>query len=289
MSSSSNKQKIYSSKIKSRIIKESNFYEKNQQDLYITKQQKFNFDDNLVEDELDTVFLKEQKIKTNKKNVIEKKVYPLKTITTLSILLILCCVLIICQFIYPYYKANYIEPAVPENIVFLGDSITDFYDLDKYYPNNFVVNSGIAGNTTADILEDMKKRVYCYNPSKVFLLIGTNDLETGASVDDIVKNIMKIAKQIKKNRKETKIYIESIYPVNHNIENNTADKRNNNDIKKINKRLKKYCQDNKFTYINLYSILKDDSDNLSTDITDDGLHLNEKGYDLLTDYLNKYL
>ncbi len=285
---SSNKKKPILSEPKSRTKKNAYLYEK--EDLSITKQQKFNFDDDLVEDELDTSFLEKPKRKVNKKIIIEKKVYPVKTITLLIILLILCFGLII----YLGYKNNHksqtvSKKVVPENIVFLGDSITDFYDLDKYYPNNFVVNSGISGNTTDDILEDMKNRVYCYNPSKVFLLIGTNDLELGTSIDNIVNNIIKITKQIKKNRKNTKIYIESIYPVNHDIGNNMAGKRDNNDIKEINKKLKKYCQENKFTYINLYSVLKDDSDNLSIDVTDDGLHLNEKGYDLLTDYLDNYL
>ena len=72
------------------------------------------------------------------------------------------------------------------NYLFLGDSITDFYDLDKYYEGLPVVNSGISGNTTEDILNDMKNRVYNYNPSKVFLLIGTNDLIHDISVDEIV-------------------------------------------------------------------------------------------------------
>ena len=58
---------------------------------------------------------------------------------------------------------------VPDNYLFLGDSITEYYDLDKYYPDLPVVNSGIAGDTTEDILNDMEGRVYQYNPSKIFL------------------------------------------------------------------------------------------------------------------------
>ena len=73
------------------------------------------------------------------------------------------------------YKDRYI---IPENIVFLGDSITYYYDLDKYYPDNNVVNSGICGDVSEDILNDMYNRVYKYNPSIVFLLIGTNQLES---------------------------------------------------------------------------------------------------------------
>ena len=106
------------------------------------------------------------------------------------------------------------KEVVPENIVFLGDSITEYYDLETYYSDYNIVNSGISGNTTDDIINDMKKRVYQYNPSKVFLLIGTNDLNKGKTKDEIVENIEKIITEIKENRKNSIIYLESIYPVN---------------------------------------------------------------------------
>ena len=53
------------------------------------------------------------------------------------------------------------------NYLFLGDSITDFYDLDKYFNDYKVVNSGISGNQTSDIYKDIKKRAYVYNPSTI--------------------------------------------------------------------------------------------------------------------------
>lgn len=63
-----------------------------------------------------------------------------------------------------------------ELILFLGDSLTARYDLNKYYAKYYTVNSGIGGNITTNILDDMDKRVYKYKPKKVFLLIGINDL-----------------------------------------------------------------------------------------------------------------
>ena len=81
---------------------------------------------------------------------------------------------------------------VPDNYLFLGDSITEYYDLNNYYPNMPVINSGIAGNTTEDILDEMQERVYQYKSKyKIFILIGTNDLQKGKKVDDIVNNIDK--------------------------------------------------------------------------------------------------
>lgn len=175
------------------------------------------------------------------------------------------------------------------NYLFLGDSITDYYDLDKYYEGLPVVNSGISGNTTNDILNDMKARVYNYNPSKVFLLIGTNDLVHDISVDDIVSNIEKIISNIKDNRPQAEIYVESVYPVNDNLDEEMVDVRNNNDIKDINKKIKKYCDDNDYIYINIYDKLLDEDGNFSEKYTDDGLHPNENGYEIITKEIKKYL
>ena len=175
------------------------------------------------------------------------------------------------------------------NYLFLGDSITDFYDLDKYYKGLPIVNSGISGNTTDDILDDMKARVYDYNPSKVFLLIGTNDLIHDSSVDDIASNIEKIVNEINSNKPQAEIYVESVYPVNDNLDEDMVDVRNNDDIMDINEKIKKYCDDNGYNYINMYDKLLDDDGNFNEEYTDDGLHPNSKGYEVITDELKKYL
>ena len=175
------------------------------------------------------------------------------------------------------------------NYLFLGDSITEFYDLDKYFPNMPVVNSGISGNTTEDILNDMKERVYDYNPSKVFLLIGTNDLRDEKSVDEVVDNIKKIIEKIEKNRKEAEIYLESVYPVNEKINKKVVELRNNQDINEINNKIKKYAEEQNITYIDLHKKLVNDEGLLDKKYTRDGLHLNEEGYKVVTEELMKYL
>lgn len=175
------------------------------------------------------------------------------------------------------------------NYLFLGDSITDYYDLNKYFEDLPVVNSGVSGNTTQDILDDMKNRVYDYNPSKVFLLIGTNDLNHDISVEKIVSNIEKIVSDINNHEKQADIYIESVYPVNDNLDEDVVDDRNNEDIMEINNKVKEYCDKNDYTYINLYDILLDDDNNFNEEYTDDGLHPNSRGYEVITEELKKYL
>lgn len=184
------------------------------------------------------------------------------------------------------YKDRYI---IPENIVFLGDSITDFYDLDKYYPDNNVVNSGVSGDVSEDILSDMYNRVYKYNPSIVFLLIGTNQIQVGDSDEKIINEINKIVSEIHEKNPITKIYVESIYPVNDNISKKSVQSRDNDRISKLNKMIEDSIKDIAYAkYINIYDKLVIDN-KLNEAYSDDGLHLNDKGYEVVTEIIKKYI
>lgn len=179
-----------------------------------------------------------------------------------------------------------------ENIVFLGDSITDYYPIDEIFLDLPIINSGKAGYKTTDILEEMDTLVYQYNPTSVYLLIGTNDFikETDENqVEEVENNIVKIVENIKKNRSKTKIYIESIYPVNRNVNPTSVADRDNEEIQEVNEFLKKYCDDNHYTYIDLYHSLTDDDGNLYKKYTNDGLHANEIGYGRISQILLEYL
>lgn len=185
-------------------------------------------------------------------------------------------------------------PVVDDNYVFLGDSITDWYDLDKYFEGLPVVNSGVSGYSTNNILNNMNKMVYQYNPSKVFILIGINDLELKVDNDVVVNNIRKIVQGIKKNRRYAKIYVESIYPINNSdddkIEGSIINgNRKNSDIIDINNKLVKLTEEEGATYIDLHKELVDDGGLLKIEYTVDGLHLSSEGYEKVTEVLRKYI
>ena len=179
------------------------------------------------------------------------------------------------------------------NYLFLGDSITDFYDLDKYFNDYKVVNSGISGNQTSDIYKDIKKRAYVYNPSTILLLIGTNDLEHDVSNEDIIKNIKNIIKSLNENLPNATVYLESIYPINNEkdskINHSSVGKRKNKDIVLINSELKQYCNDKNCTYLDMYSLLEDKDGNLKLEYTKEGLHMSDEGYEVITKELKKYM
>lgn len=182
------------------------------------------------------------------------------------------------------------------NIVMLGDSITDFYDLDKYYGSDeLMVNSGINGNKTQDVINDIKDRVYAYNPSEIFLLLGVNDiLYNDASPENVISQIDEIVCDIQDKLPNTKIYIESIYPVNDEWKNNHDDRVKtagevNITIAETNKLLKDYCSNNDIKYINVYSALVLEDGSLNSEYSDDGLHPNDNGYEVITKILKKYM
>ena len=190
------------------------------------------------------------------------------------------------------YKLEKIERYTynKESIVFLGDSITSRCNLNKYFPNYNVYNSGIAGNMTKDILGDMENRVFVYNPTKVFILIGTNDLVySGLDNDGIKNNIEEIINKIYEKNSNIKIYLESIYPVNNSLNKEIVETRTNDNIKNLNNKIEKICDNNKCTYINMYDNLTDKNGNMKRIYTVDGLHLNKIGYKVVASKLTKYL
>ncbi len=181
-----------------------------------------------------------------------------------------------------------------QNIVFLGDSMIDWYPIDDFFEDIPTVNSGHAGDKTVNILDNMKERVYIYNPTKVFIQIGTNDLKNdNVNNDDIAENIRKIVQGIKNNRTQALIYVISIYPINSS-DNEKINKENvlprtNEEIEKINKQIKEVCEDENVTYIDIYHKLISDDGDLKLKYTVDGLHLNEMGYYKVTKSLLPYV
>lgn len=222
-------------------------------------------------------------MKKKKKIVISSKT----VIIILSILLLFSLVINI--YFFDVKKTSIV---LDENIVFFGDSITSGYKIEEFYPKNNVINSGTGGDTTENLLERMND-VYKYNPSKVFILIGINDLNRGKSIDEILDNIQRIVNNIKTNRKYTNIYIESVYPINRNVFED-KDYSFNNDIsndtiKELNDRLSNLCKENSIQYVDVYNNLIDSEGNLKEDYTKEGLHLTDLGYFKVTSSLVKYI
>ncbi len=286
-------------------------------DLSKTQQQQLVFDDVDLDAtmNLDTSFM-EKKDKKKVKKIVNEVVLPPKYDEVceeknksglIISLLLISCLLFITFIAYHYLffdhsekvkniitKEEVVEKVIDDNFLFLGDSITEQYDLKAYFKDYPVVNSGVSGDFTSSIVVDMKKRVYDYNPSKVFLLIGINDLRKKTEISEIVSNIKEIVELIKENRPYSEIYLESIYPINKTDDDKISDdvrdiEFDNDKVMEVNDLLKDLAKDEKITYVDLYNILIDDDGNLNISYTKDGLHISSEGYEVITNELMKYI
>lgn len=180
-------------------------------------------------------------------------------------------------------------PDTKGEIIFLGNSITDGGEWCELLKNPKAKNRGISGDTTEGVLFRLNE-ITSSKPKKVFLLIGINDLSRGVSKDTVFSNICRIAQIIKKDSPRTKVFIQSILPVNEsfglfkNHTNKTAD------VLWVNTQLKAWCEKEQVQYVDLYSRFTiKDSELLNPQLTNDGLHLKGEGYLLWLDIIKPFL
>lgn len=189
---------------------------------------------------------------------------------------------------YYYHKKEHFEtlPDMDNEIIFLGNSITDNCEWAELFQNPNIKNRGIGGDDTDGILERLSE-VTNSNPSKIFIMIGTNDLAYGKSVEHVVSNYYKIIDSIQLWSPKTDIYIQSVLPVEDAIHTT----RKNSNILKINKELENLASIKKVTYIDLFSVFVNEIGKLNLDYSIDGLHINGKGYliwkETIQDYVNE--
>lgn len=169
-------------------------------------------------------------------------------------------------------------------VVFVGDSITDFCDLGRFYPGLNAVNRGIAGDVTLGVLRRMEESVYALAPRLVVLLIGINDIARGHSIEKILNNIREIISDIRVNCPDTAIIVQSVYPVNPRWREHYA-KRNTPLVKELNAGIEEITAEFGCTFANIYPYLVGDDGYLIDEYTKDGLHPNDKGYEVISSHL----
>lgn len=184
------------------------------------------------------------------------------------------------------------EPIVKGEIIFLGNSITEFGDWQKFLNTSTVINRGIAGDNTFGVLARLDD-VINREPNKLFIEIGINDISQNIPVEIIVKNISTIIEIIKAKSPMTKIYIHSVLPTNDNVKNEYPDAYNkNNVVNLVNRQLKKLAKKENVIYIDINKIFKDRYGKLDIKYAEsDGLHINDFAYKTWVELLksNKYL
>ena len=174
------------------------------------------------------------------------------------------------------------QPAEPGRVVFLGDSITDGWKLSQYFPNKPYVNRGISGQTTPQMLARMFEDVINLKPEAMIVLGGTNDIarNTGpVTLSMLEENIQMITELA--HAHGIKVILCSVTPISDYGPRRMTDGRPPADILRLNAWMKEYTARNHETYCDYFTALVDEKGWLKEGISRDGLHPNDKGYDLM--------
>ena len=186
-----------------------------------------------------------------------------------------------------YRAANAaLKPPAPEDnrVVFFGDSITDLWKLEDYFPGKPYLNRGIGGQTTPQMLIRFRQDVIDLQTKVVVILAGTNDIagNTGPErIEDIEANYASMAELARANG--IRVVFSSILPV-HNytpLSQNPFAQRPLVKILELNRWLKEYCAANGHVYVDYFSAMVDGNGLLKRDLAEDGLHPNKAGYGIM--------
>ena len=194
------------------------------------------------------------------------------------------------------------KPYNPERVVFMGDSITDFWKLAEYFPGKPYVNRGISGQTTPQMLVRMYPDVIVHKPAAMVLLAGINDVSqnTGPATAEMVEqNIMAMTDIASQNG--IKVILCSVMPVSDYgffkakasgklpsyMKEPVTATHPPEDILKLNAWMKDYASKVNAVYVDYFSAMADGKGFLKENISEDGIHPNAEGYKIMTAIVEK--
>lgn len=181
------------------------------------------------------------------------------------------------------------EPAIGnKDIVMLGNSLTENGgDWAARLGNKNVRNRGIIGDEVMGVY-DRLHQILPGHPAKLFLLIGVNDVSHDLTTDTIVGMIRVTVERIRKESPDTKLYLQSLLPINESFGRYKRLAGKTNMIPEINKQLEELAKEKGLTYINLFPLFTEKGSNvLRAELTTDGLHLKEEGYKIWVKAIRK--
>lgn len=177
--------------------------------------------------------------------------------------------------------------------LFIGDSITEGLDLNYFFGDSTMINMGIGGDFTEGILRRLEP-VARIQPKRIFLLIGINDVLKRLHVEGICERQKEIVQALQKASPQSAIYIQSVLPIHSDYRVKEGLKRITTEhvleeIQTINTTLEETCRAAGVTFIDLYPAFTDSRGQLQSELTYDGLHLNNNGNQVWTTLLRPML
>ncbi len=178
------------------------------------------------------------------------------------------------------------------NVVLLGDSITEGFDVARFFPGRRVLNRGIGGDVVGNglapddqrgVLQRLDSSVFDCAPTDLFILIGINDFNSGHSIDSLEAGYREMLEKVRKHSPTLRVYVQSLLPTRgpHDDKNEI--------VREFNTRLQKMAGEFNCTYVDLHSLMSDGEGKLKAEFTPDGLHLKDPGYAVWRDQIVKTL
>jgi len=167
-----------------------------------------------------------------------------------------------------------------KRVVFLGDSITEAWDLSVFFKGKPYVNRGISGQTTPQILLRFRQDVITLNPDIVVILAGTNDIaeNTGPisleAIEDNLKSMVDLASKNGVRPILASVLPAAAFPWRPEI-------RPIEKILALNQWMKEYSAREGIGFVDYYSAMVDDQHGLKPELSGDGVHPNEAGYAMM--------
>jgi len=177
-----------------------------------------------------------------------------------------------------------------DRVVFFGDSITDIWDLNRYFPGKGYVNRGISGQTTEQMLVRFRQDVVDLHPAVAVILAGTNDIagntgpESLAQIEGDFETMVEVARA-----NQIRVVLSSLTPENGTRPQWTTYTvlRPPGEIVELNDWLKRYCQENGVVYLDYYSAMVDGQGRMKPELTQDGLHPSAAGFEVMAPLAEK--
>lgn len=178
------------------------------------------------------------------------------------------------------------EPVVPGRVIFFGNSITQGGDWAKLTGDSTVINRGIGAALVSSLLgrvADVTRR----KPSKLFILIGINDISKDIPDAVIAAEYRALVDSVRRQSLTTKVYVQSILPLNPTVKNFPQHYDKQEHVVAVNRLLRRVARETGATYVDLWPIVIDTNGHLDARLTGDGLHLNRQGYERWVAHLKK--
>ncbi|MEG0518072.1 MAG: GDSL-type esterase/lipase family protein [Bacteroidales bacterium] len=185
-----------------------------------------------------------------------------------------------------------------QDIVFLGNSLTEGGKWNEYFQNvseklakrgGAIRNCGIIGDDAVGMYERLHQ-ILPGTPKKIFLLVGVNDISHNLSADSVLVLVDKVIGKIKRESPKTKLYLQSLLPINSQKNKYKTMIGKAQIIKEVNAGLEQLTKKYKIPYIELYNYFTTPgSIELREEFTSDGLHINSAGYEIWVREIKKYV